>query len=105
MHALDDLALLTTALALIMLSVTFRSQISAQSHGDRTCCNFRQTREDDQPCHISSASEPCSQRERYRQPIGHADYNIAYEISRREMSLNVQNIRMPCPATWWLVIK
>src|SRR5580693_2502911 len=45
---LDDLQLLAPALAGIMFGIAARSQITTQSHGDRTSRDLGQTRYDDE---------------------------------------------------------
>ena len=66
LNALDDLALLALALALVVSRVTFRGEISAQAHSDRTSRDLSRSCKNNQPSLAHSASQSRSQRERHR---------------------------------------
>src|SRR5215472_890207 len=94
LDALHNLALFAPALAVIVLSIPLRRQISAKSHSDRAGRNLRRPCKHNQPRHAHSASQPGSERERHRQTIGHADHDVAYQVPSRKVPLHMHNIRM-----------
>src|SRR5688572_19782647 len=83
------LALLALAFLRIMFGVTLGSQVAAQTHGDRTGRDLRQSGGDDNAGSGYGAGQSGRERERYGQTVGHSNNDIAHDCSGSEVPFNV----------------
>ena len=76
----------------IGVGVAAGGKISAESHRDRARGEFRRAGDDDQPVVADRAGESSGERERYGQPVGHADHDVANLFRSREMLFDVRRM-------------
>ena len=85
----NRLAVFAVEFRSVMLRIGLSREISAQTHGDRACRNFRQSSRHHNSGRRDRAGESRRERERNGQPVRHADHDVAYCRRGREMLLNV----------------
>jgi len=61
----------------VVLGVRLRGEITAESHGNRACGDFRKSRRNDDMRRNRGAGKPGGQGERHGEAVGHSDHDIA----------------------------
>src|ERR1043166_8227410 len=89
----NHFALFTFPLFDVMLRITFRGEIAAETHRDRACGNLSESGGHDYAGAVDCTSQPRRQSKRNRQSVRHADYNVADCFARGEVSFDVTCLR------------
>jgi hypothetical protein len=72
-----------------VLHLGLRRQIPAEAHGYGSGRNLRQPGDYHDVRGLHGSREPRGEGERNREPVGHADHDVAHNLCRREMMFGV----------------